>query len=498
MNLIKWMLINLVLLLVTTSVWGLTGARLIRLSSSGQTALFNMGIHDGVGEGDYALIAKEIRDLNRKDLRVVPVAKAKNVKINTLNSVWILYEIFDSELLVLGQKFLILSESHVLSGRRDPKMGRVNIVTTKGKTSEQVKSFLQEDKDRISKLKTQYPEVEPLHGKESRFDKDVELIDVDRWKKIQGENRRSAIYRSAHQDDFKQKLRLETFEKLVTAYVKKVNEPDFSYEKFYEEQKKELFSDKFRAKMTTPNEYDDYSNSQKVTSKENAKLYKSLLEKGKTWSEDFSDEELGLVLKQVSELKEKERRIFVASEPKKYAFHFGYGLSLNDEQTDSDSRRPSGRSVDLDLEGIPLLKHPTLEKFTLNGTLRINNTAFESSGYNSELNELSVTAGANWYPFTRPYDIETLVTFFSLYLRTGNATAKTPTTGQSSKYTLLSFPGLRGGFKYNLKNNFGLRLALSMETLKLDRYEQSQLGSSLPDQVSIFESKVNFALTYSF
>ena len=49
-----------------------------------------------------------------------------------------------------------------------------------------------------------------------------------------------------------------------------------------------------------------------------------------------------------------------------------------------------------------------------------------------------------------------------------------------------------------MKNNFGMRLSLSLETLKIDRYEASQFNSSLPETSNIVESKVGVSLVYAF
>lgn len=495
------MLINLVLLVVTMApAWALNGAVLLGQSSSGQSALFNLGIHDGVKEGDYAVIVKEIRDLGTRDLRLVPVAKARNVKINTGNSVWILYKIYDSSLMVKGQSYLILAESTMLSGRRDPRMGRISVITNKDKTAYQVQKSLADDKDRLSKLAAQYPEIMELHKKEVRTDSDVELLDVEGWKKHKGDRFRTALYKSPYQEDFRRQLRLNTFEKLVTAYLKKVNDPKFSYDQFYDEQMKGEFSNEFRKRSNFSTEYESFLSTQAQKAAGDARLYRSILEKGESWSEDFSDEELRTVLNQVSVLQEKDRREYVMSEPNRYTAYIQYGMGLNDPQTESDTRyhRDNRYSVELDLEATPFLKHETLERFTLNATVRSNKTAFDASGNNANVDEYSFSGGANWYPLYAPYVIEAPVVFLGVYIRSGWASVDAPSVAEKSNYTVLSLPGIRGGMKYNFKNNMALRVSASMEKLSLDRYEQSKFGSVLPDQTSVAEGKLNFALAYSF
>lgn len=480
--------------------WALNGAVLLGQSSSGQTALFNLGIHDGVKEGDYAVIVKEIRDLGTRDLRVVPVAKARNVKINTGNSVWILYKIYDSSLMVRGQSYLILAESSMLSGRRDPRLGRINVITNKDKTAYQVQKSLADDKDRISKLEAQYPEIMELHKKEVRTDSDAELLDVEGWKKHKGNRFRTALYKSPHQDDFRRQLRLNTFEKLVTAYLKKVNDPKFSYDQFYDEQMKGEFSNEFRKRSNFSTEYESFLSAQAQKAAGDARLYRSILEKGESWSEDFSDEELRTVLNQVSVLQEKDRREYVMSAPKRYTTYIQYGMGLNDPQTENDTRyhRDNRYSVELDFEATPFLKHETLERFTLNATVRSNKTAFDASGNNANVDEYSFSGGANWYPLYAPYVIEAPVVFLGVFIRSGWASVDAPSVAEKSNYTVLSLPGVRGGMRYNFKNNMALRVSASMEKLSLDRYEQSKFGSVLPDQTSVAEGKLNFALAYSF
>lgn len=494
-------LIILVLLSVTASpVWALSGARLLGQSESGQTALFNLGTHDGVVEGDFAVIVKEIRDLEARDLRIVPVAKAKNIKVTTQNSIWILYKVYDHELMVKGQKYLLLTESQMLSGRRDPRFGRISVVTEKDKAAFQTMQTLSDDQDRLSKLKEVYPELSKLHDKEQRSDLDGELVDVYQWKKFGNDKYPVALYKSPHQLDFQRELRLSTFEKMVTAYLKKVNDPKFSYDAFYDEQMKSSFSNEFRVRSNFSTEYESFLSFQAQKAVADAKLYRSILEKGRSWSEDFSDEELRVILKEVSVLQERDRRAYVMSDPNRYSAYLSFGMSFTDTQTEKDPgyRRDGRYSVDAEFEGTPFLKHETLERFTLITGFRINKTAFVEDNTNASIDEISLMAGLNWYPLFAPHAVEAPAVFLGTYIRSGTATVEAPSVNEKSNYTVLAMPAFRAGLKYNFKNRIGLRIAFSMETLQLDRYEQSKFQSVLPDQAKVVEGKMNFALAYSF
>src|SRR5690606_16632605 len=294
---------------------------------------FNLGSFDGVKEGDFAVIVKEIRPIDTPDLRLVPVARAKNIKMNPANSVWVLYKIFDPDLLVKGENYLVLSESMLMSGRRDPRFSRISVITERDKAALAAQNILSEDKDRLAKLKTQYPEIEILHKRESRSNDDGTLVDVDSWQKVKKDKYPTALYRSPHLDDFRRELRLETFEKLVTAYIKKVNDPGFNYDKFYDEQMKTEFSNEFRKRSNFSTEYETFLSAEADKAKSDAKLYRALLEKGESWSQDFSDEELRAVMNEVTNLQEKDRRAFIMARPNKYALFVQFGMAINDEQS---------------------------------------------------------------------------------------------------------------------------------------------------------------------
>jgi hypothetical protein len=491
---------GLLLLVATTGLLAFSEGRLLSQSTSGHTVLFNLGTHDNIKEGEYAVIVKQIRALETKDLRLVLAARARNIKVSTDHSIWIIYHVYDGELLVKGRPYLVFSESNVMQGRKDPTIGRSSVVGAKGKAVQTAKDALSDDKDRISKLKNDYPIAEHVHGKELRSDKDFELLDIEEWEKTGNRRYQTALYRSPHKEEFRKAYRLDLFHKMVAAYAIKVNDPNFNYENFYEYQMRDGASGMFRKGNSVPNEFEQFLYLESKRSSEDARLYRSILEKGESWSQDFSDEELRKVLTSVSSLQEKDRRVMVASKPVRYSMNLDYGVPLNDEQTDADSayRREKTFAMAADFEVTPFLKHPTLERFTFNFMARVNKSGFAERGSNLNLDEMSVGAGGNWYPLHSPYVAEAPLLFLGAYIRSGKASLDSPISNQSGKYDLSSAPGLRAGMKYLFKNKLGLRIVGSMETLKLDRTSTNTLGSSLPEQASVTEAKLNFGIAYSF
>jgi hypothetical protein len=497
---LRMMGLAILLLVITLPALALTEARLLNQSTSGQTVVFNLGFHDGIKEGDFAIVVKQIRSLENRNLRYLPVAKARNVKMNSDSSVWILYKIFDQELLVKGDKFQVLSESYMLRGRKLPEVGRVSVVTQKDQVKEQANLAVNDDKDRLSKLKDNYETMAETHEVKVLTGTDADLIDLEVWNKNQDSRYRSSLYKSPNKDEWRRQLRLSTFEKLVTAYLKRVNDPTFNYDSFYEKQKKSIFAHEFLENGNYGSEYNTFLRRESAKSTADAKLYRSLLEKGERWSEDYSDEDLRNVLNQVSVLQEKDRRILVISKPTRYSFALDYGFYLTNNQTSKDTayQRDNRYSTEADFEATPFLRHETLERFTINGTFRLNYTAFEANTYNAYLDEYSLSLGANWYPLNAPYVVESPIFFMGTYVRSGYGKAVAPTVNQKGNYTVQATPGFRVGFKYLMRNNFGIRLLLSMETLKIERYQFSNYNSVLPENANLAEGKMGVALAYAF
>ncbi len=486
------------LMLLVTNAFALNEARLLNLSKSGQTVLFNLGIHDGVREGDYAVIVKEIRELNTRDLRIVPVAKARNIKINPDSSVWIIYKAYDAELLVKGQPFLILSETEMLRGRRDPRLGRITVVGPKDKRTETVTNVMTGDRDRLGKLKDKYETSEITHDQTPLYDDEGTLIDMEDWKQVKGSKYRTALYKSPNSREYRRQLRLATFEKLVTGYLRKVNDPEFSYDRFYDEQMKSEFNGVFRKNSNFETEYRSFLREQSARATEESKLFRKILEKGGTWSDDFSDEELRQTLTNVSVLQEIDRREYVISKPRRHNVSFDYGFFLNDAQTESDKQSGGRPSMEIGYEFIPFVKHKFLERFTVFGTGRYSENAFETNNSNALTNEKSFSVGAKWYPLYAPYTVEAPVLFLGIYIRSGDVAMRSPTYGDRANYTLLSVGGLQAGLRYNIRNGLGLRITGSVETLQLERYQFDRYGSRLPDRTNLVEARTGIALVYAF
>jgi hypothetical protein len=309
------------------------------------------------------------------------------------------------------------------------------------------------------------------------------------------------LYRSPHENDFEEKVRIETFEKIVTSYLNRVNEPNFNYDKFYEEQRKSISANEFSLKSSTDNEYQSYIHDQKSKDAQSLKLRYAALQKGSTWSEDFSDEELKVVLKEVSEIQESDRRVLLQTDPKNVSAYFTLGLNLTDDQSARDTSHRQSRqySLETEIELQPLPLNQTLKRFSLGGLLRYGLGASSFSGKNTDREDLSLGAALNWYPFYLPSDKEVPAYFIGTSVRAGTSNLETPSIGEKGQYSLTSFPSLRVGMKYTMPFDMGMRFSFELEKLNLNRYSKNASAVSVQsEEFSQWEGKINLSFLVSF
>jgi hypothetical protein len=146
---------------------------------------------------------------------------------------------------------------------------------------------------------------------------------------------------------------------------------------------------------------------------------------------------------------------------------------------------------------VPFLRHATLERFTFNLGAKNTLTAFDANGINTDFEVRTAAAGLNWYPRFAPYTVQAILPFFGLYVRSGYGTAET-ISGQGARYTVFSIPGYRGGLRYLFRNNVGLRIQASMETLKLERYQVNTFSSDMPESETLVEGKLLIGMSYPY
>lgn len=489
-----------ILLLLSFNSLALTQTRLLQVSTSGQTLVFDAGVHERLKENEFGVVLKQVKSLNNQNaLRVVPVGKVRNVKVGTDHSVWVLFDLYQEGLLQRGDVFTLFTESNMLPGRRPYEVKKLQVVSSQKDVKAAARSSLEDESDRLAKVKN-YKKSHINHSSSYKSDEDFELIELEKWSRHKERRFRTGLYRSQNAEQFKRNLRLEVFEGLVTQYLQRVNDPDFNYATFYDKQMREPGNNFFRQRSNFATAWENNLAYNEKSIESNAKLSRSLLENGERWSEDYSDEELGLLLGKISIAQEKDRRARVISKPSRFHMAVDYSKALSDNQTSTDTnyQKSSRYSISAELEFVPMVKHPLWERFAINAQGTINDDAVGLAGKNFDRNDQSFTMGLNWFPFFAPYAEKVINIYLGTYFRAGYSKMRSSFYDEKANYTLMSIPAFRAGLRYTFRNKVSLRMVGSIETASFEKSGSSVFNSSLPSSFTKTDMNLAFGLGYSF
>lgn len=490
------------MLVVITSLWlamvgvahaqsgGVAETRLLSKSSSGSTLLLNIGDLDNVKTGDHGIILRRIRAQDVMAIRIIPVAKGRVIRSTRHRSLWYLYDVPDSTQLILRDNYLVTTESMAMNGRRTLESTRLKVIDEKKNLPANLKSKQEGDKDLLAIRKDEYESVKRTHQLGESWAKDGQLHDVDEWVSVDKAGQQKyarSLWRSPYEKDFALRKRLETFEKIVSNYLERVNDPAFNYGDFYWEQLKRGSSSQTVAKEFKENE-------QRALSKE-AQTYRKMLEKGQAWSEDYSDEELATMMDQIGVVYEQDRRRTVATRSYNWQLLGSFGLNMLDNENRADAENSSKVKWNLEVGGewFPAPQHVTVQKFSLWSFVRYVNDGVSVGQLNAQTLEYSLALGMTWHMLHSPFASNTNIPFLSIGVRSG--VVRLTSAGEEANYSMESFPTIAGGIKYNFRSGVGLRLAASFEKLSLEQTESNQTVSALPQNEEILEGRLSFGVT---
>jgi hypothetical protein len=467
-------------------------------STTGKTLILNMGSSGNLVEGELGVLLTSIKLEDR--IQFKPVAKIKAVKVFKESSIWVAFDVFIPSQLEKGVKLVLLSENRLLSGRENLTFKRSKIISEKKNLKKDLKENLLEGTDNISVKEKKYGVLQQLHPKEKHFDRDIELVDLDIWsdKKIGDKKEATSFYKSKYAKDFQTEHRIQTFEKMVVAFVRKYNDPKFTIARRYFEDRD---ANSINPDVNSRDTYDAYIESEDVRLGKEEKVYDDLASKGEAWSDGYSDEQLSELVYNVGIVKERERRKVVSA----YQFshqaytHFGLNLINNENLKDRVNTAQSKYDIELGYEYFAFKSIESLQKisFELSGRRAVDAYSI-GSGFNATSTEYSFAGGLNYYPFRPANTLETNIVYLGLYIRTGLSILQVSESSETGSYSVLSIPGVRGGLKYNFPNGYGIRVFGSFENIQTSRIQRSDDEGVLPDVASLTEGKMSIGLSKFF
>lgn len=477
-----------------------------QISTSGKTLIVNKGSSDELQENRYGVLLeavdKAVGPESRKVTKKVfkPVAKVKSVKVFNESSIWIAYDIYRANSLNKGRKFILLEEVGLLKGRTDLNIQRSKIISSKKNLLKDVKKSFKESSDDLSVKKENYKVLRSLHDKESHDIADVSLVDLDIWEdeKTNGTKLPQNIYKSKHAKDFRREHQIQTFEKMVVAFIKKYNDPSFTIARRYYKEKdpNSLIEDN-----SSNSSYNSYLRQTQRTKVKEEKIYNDLKNLGEGWSDGYSDEELSELVYNVGVIKERQRRYIISS----YQFdhqiygHFGLNLVNNENLDDRVNTAQSKYDLEFGWEYYAFKNLENLQRFSFEFSLRRAIDAYAiGDGRNAKSAELSFAGGVNYHPFKTPNTLEENIVFVGLYVRSGVSALSVSDVDETGTYSILTLPGVRMGVKYNFSNAYGIRLFGSLENISASRIQKSEPDGVLPEVVSYTDGKLSIGFSRLF
>jgi len=418
------------------------------------------------------------------------------------HSIWVAYKTFLPKEIKPGNKLFLFSETAFLKGRKqDLTTKRTKLITRNGKASE-VKDFMLEG-DNLARRNNDYMVISKAHSKEVHLSKEVDLIDIDKWENDSGTDKLYAhgIYRSPNAKEFSERKKVQTFEKMVVAFLRKYNDPTFNYDRFYEEQKRsEGASDDFQDRSSYLTFIERYEKRIRNREEKTNKFLKSVREKGDAWSGDYSDEELSEILNNISISQERQRRKKLLAFRYNYQLYASFNLNLLNNENTNDPRTSEQSKFDVDLawEGYFFKQLQSLKHFTIEVSARRSQDGFYTGSANVKSVEYSGALHINWYPYKLPSMVDVNIPYIGILFRTGISTLYSDSLGERGNYQLFGFPGVKGGIKYNFKNAYGVRLTASFERIRVERLVRSADSGLLPDRANYLDGKVGIGISKFF
>ncbi len=469
--------------------------RILRTSSTKQTFEVNEGLNQGVTVGEYGfLIQSEVLSIGKTILR--PILKAKCIRAFSNKSVWIRFLSYEKKDLSKGQNYILLTESGLLKGRKKLSSRRLDWIV---ESPEDVNKFLKDDAQELAKKKDKYKVLSTPHKIEKHYDTDLELVDVNVWKAKMGDSKLYAdgIYKSPHADDFAKRVKVQTFEKMVVAYLNKFNDVNFSYEEYFQKQKE---TSQGKGTNFFGNYYERYNEKELSEYKKSQLYYEKVKKNGDSWSKDYNDQQLSELLNRMSDVKERMRRqdILAFHYNHNIAISFGMNMIDNENRTDVVTTETSKVSGEVLYERYLFKGLGILQGFTFGVSGRYAKDAFFGGDLNLSSTEYSFAGHLNYYPYRKPSSINHPIFFVGLLFRYGYSRLRNASTDEQGNYYIKTLPGVRAGLKWNVESGYGAFISFGYENINAERVVVSDSEGVLPDRDSYVDGRLNIGISKFF
>ena len=473
--------------------------RVVERTKSGKLVRLNMGKTSLEAEEVALLVmlTKQKTEYIKHPYRYVPVAKVQLVKAGERNSLWFLdnKRKIPFNVLKVGASYLLLRKSDFLKKRVPYKSSRRLVVTNKGRTlSDEEVLFRKNRKQELQNIK--------LHSQAWNRLEQFEVIDIAKWK----ENRRSEpwinpqyeslfadkLIRKSDDVNLPEYKNLETYEKMLVAYLKKINDPKLTWEERY------ALEDSFIKSKRNPDLVIGLN--EKMASKEaneRVELQKKL--EGQGWTQNYSKEEMRDWVEKYGAISEIETREEVDRYSLQGGYHFSIGFNMIDNELESDFA--NSRGLKINIEGtyewfIFRTSNNWLKDISLEFGLRYALDGVSTGAANALTVETSFSARAFWYPIS-PFRMNKNIYFLGVGARLGFAGLTVERTNEEGTYNVVGL-GIFGGYRYNFLSGWGMRVLVSLEPGGFQSSSRSEPIVHLQESISATDLRVQLGLSYVY
>jgi hypothetical protein len=472
---------------------------------SRKTVKINLGKLDGVEYDDVAMFLIRPNSVN---LSTFFVGKAMAVKVYNSTSVWYFTTLKDKKAVERGDKLLMFRKADITRGYRKRKYKRRQIVAnSSGRFSPPGRQ--PDDPDGLSKKGKDWPKGAPLTESQVPYDVEVDLVDLSEIKKgeeiVEPEDLETleSVYitelqESPRAQEIEAKALRRFFQEATSSHVKKVNDKSFNVEEFYRDGIRDKDIPDVQEKSYKKNATNILKDARTRHHQRKQDIEEWISKRGKTWSQDMSDEDLSNFIEEYGIENERFRQTAATLHSTYHEFQGAIGWNIKDKSNHLDNNvHGTTFSLNLGYEYHLVKRYPPLKRFTVGISGRYSIDNLDLINKNGLYKEESLKLTITWYPFTLPSAIKTPIFFAGLGTRFGRAKIEATRLNLEGSYQVSGFPCLNFGLKYRHMSGFGYYGQFALEMIDLT-LQDTELDATHPNELSFLDQKIELGLIYSF
>lgn len=473
--------------------------RVLERTRSGKLIRLNISA-DGLKDHEVGLLVvltKQKTPYIKNPYRYLPIGKAQLVKASSRSSLWFLDRSVSDKTLKVGARYFLLLKNDFLANRAPYKVRDLKVVTTPGRTLGDDEILFRPESRENAK------ENLKLHEKSWHKDEHYEEIHITQWAEDRNQELwidpkfksylAEPVLRTHPDIDIPEAKSLETYEKMLVSYLKKINDPKTPWQERY------LAETEYAKERQDSTNFAPFLNQALATKNQRDKIALKKQVEGEAWSQNLSRDEMRAWIDKHGAISEEATREEMDRYSLKGGIHASMGVNLADNELSSDFNNTRGMKLGLEL-AYEWFVFRTLQNrmrdFSLEFSVRYSLDGVKSGAANALSSERSLATRLFWYPIG-PHRMNKNIFFVGLGARIGLAELTVSRTSEVGTYNVTGLEVI-GGYRYNFTNGWGFRALLDIGTLSLRSSSRTQPIVHLESGLSIIDFRIQLGISYVF